>query len=47
MLNSVFDRNFDGKIKTCINTRAEMEARAAAFETIIQSETLIKKPMYE
>ncbi|VDM14538.1 unnamed protein product [Wuchereria bancrofti] len=42
MLNSVFDKNFDGKIKTCINTRAEMEARAAAFETIIQSETLIK-----
>uniref|UniRef100_A0A0R3S2Y1 Uncharacterized protein n=1 Tax=Elaeophora elaphi TaxID=1147741 RepID=A0A0R3S2Y1_9BILA len=45
MLNSVFDKNFDGKIKTCINTRAEMEARAAAFETIIQSETLIKKPV--
>ncbi|KAK6112332.1 hypothetical protein QQG55_47275 [Brugia pahangi] len=32
MLNSVFDKNFDGKIKTCINTRAEMEARAAAKE---------------
>ncbi|MCP9257428.1 hypothetical protein DINM_000670 [Dirofilaria immitis] len=45
MLNSVFDKNFDGKIKTCINTRAEMEARAAAFETMIQYETLIKKPI--
>ncbi|VDK72145.1 unnamed protein product [Litomosoides sigmodontis] len=32
MLNSVFDKNFDGKIKACINTRAEMEARAAAKE---------------
>ncbi|VDN81196.1 unnamed protein product [Brugia pahangi] len=47
MLNSVFDKNFDGKIKTCINTRAEMEARAAAFETIIQSETLIKNSFKE
>ncbi|KAL3990228.1 hypothetical protein ACH3XW_30895 [Acanthocheilonema viteae] len=32
MLNSVFDKNFDGKIKTCINTRAEMETRATAKE---------------
>ncbi|CAG9531524.1 unnamed protein product [Cercopithifilaria johnstoni] len=47
MLISVFDKNFDAKIKTCIDTRAEMEARATAFETIIQSETLIKKPVKE
>ncbi|VDK68251.1 unnamed protein product [Onchocerca ochengi] len=45
MLNSVFDKNFDGKIKTCIDARAKMEARAVAFEKTIQSETLIKKPI--
>lgn len=46
MLNSVFDKNFDGKIKACINTRDEMEARVAALERTIQSKTLIKKSAY-
>uniref|UniRef100_A0A915PVL2 Non-structural maintenance of chromosomes element 4 n=1 Tax=Setaria digitata TaxID=48799 RepID=A0A915PVL2_9BILA len=41
----IFDKNFEKKIKTCINMRAEIDAYAAECETIIQSETLITKPV--
>ncbi|VDN21003.1 unnamed protein product [Gongylonema pulchrum] len=47
MLSLIFDKNFEERIRNCMQTRKDMEARAAAFEALIQQETLIKKPIKE